>query len=409
MKKKIAVIGGGASGMVAAISARRLGADVTVLERNPRVGKKILATGNGRCNLTNIDADVNCYYGKNPKFAYSAFSQFTVEQTLNFFEKLGIEYKVEEGGKVYPMSDQASSVLDVLFYELNRSGIKISPNSFVQEIRLHRGRFQLHLEDGREEVFDRVILCTGGNAMPSTGSDGNGYYLATQLGHSMVPVFPALVQIMLEGDFFKRIDGVKFVGTAQVLERGKTLAGDRGDILFTNYGVSGPPILQISRRASEAKEFRLKRELKIVMIDTMDQLELESRLNRRFRDAGDKTAEDAMIGLINKRLIPVVLREAGILDLKKPSHKLNEKEKKSIASILTDWRFVIKGTKGWQNAQVTAGGISTKEIRPDTMESKIVKGLYFAGEVVDIDGRCGGFNLQWAWSSGYLAGQSAAY
>lgn len=409
MKNKIAVVGGGASGMVAAVHAKRLGGDVTILERNSRVGKKILATGNGRCNLTNVDADVSCYYGKNPKFAYSAFSQFTVEEALHFFEKLGIEYKVEEGGKVYPMSDQASSVLDVLLYELQRLKIELLCDSFVQKIKLKKGRFQLHLEDGRDMVFDKVILCTGGNAMPSTGSDGNGYRLAQELGHSLVPVFPALVQIMLEGDFFKRIDGVKFVGTAQVLQKGRCLASERGDILFTNYGISGPPILQISRKAAESKEFHLKRELKLTMIDTMNREELEKRLNRRFRDSGEKTVEEAMIGLINKRLIPVVLKESGISDLKKRAGQLNEKEKKAIASILTDWRFPIKGTKGWQNAQVTAGGISTKEISPDTMESKIVKGLYFAGEIMDIDGRCGGFNLQWAWSSAYLAGKNATY
>lgn len=405
----VAIVGGGASGLVAAISAKRMGAKVTILERNPRVGKKILATGNGRCNLTNINADVPCYNGENPKFIYSAFSQFSVERSLEFFEGLGIEYKVEEEGKVYPMSDQASSVLDVLLYEVHRLKIEVLCDSFVQAIKPTKKGFSLDLEDGRKLSFDKVVLCAGGSAMPSSGSDGNGFELAKSLGHSTTKIFPALVQIMLEGDFFKRIDGVKFVGTVEVIEGKKVIANDRGDVLFTNYGVSGPPILQVSRKASEAREFHKKRELKLVLIDSLDKEDLRKRLDRRFRTAHSKTAEESMIGLINKRLIPVVLQEAGISDLRKKASDLSEKEKKSLLDLLTDWRFVIKGTKGWQSSQVTAGGVRTADICADTMESKLVAGLYLAGEIVDIDGRCGGYNLQWAWSSGYIAGQNAAY
>ena len=252
MKKnmQVIVVGGGAAGMMAAISAKRLGADVTILEKNPRVGKKILATGNGRCNFTNINADISCYYSSNnPKFAYGALANFSVQETINFFEKLGIAHKVEEMGKVFPMSDQASSVLDVLLYELNELGVNIVCDAEVKDIIKKKDKFQVELKDGQKYQGDRVIITTGGKAMPSSGSSGEGYDLATKLGHTISDIFPALVQLMLEGSYFSRINGVKFVGTAEIIYNNKSLAKDRGDILFANYGVSGPPILQISRKA----------------------------------------------------------------------------------------------------------------------------------------------------------------
>ncbi|MFY9177896.1 MAG: NAD(P)/FAD-dependent oxidoreductase [Caldicoprobacterales bacterium] len=406
---RVIVVGGGASGMMAAITARRQGADVTILERNPRVGKKILATGNGRCNYTNINTDISYYHGNNPKFVYSALAQFDVYQTIEFFEDLGIVHKIEDRGKVFPMSDQASSVLDVLRYQLEKRQVKVICNAFVQNISVKGdNRFQLKLEDGSSIEGDRVIIATGGKAMPSSGSDGNGYHLARQLGHSIVNVFPGLVQIMLEGSFFKQIQGVKFVGTAEVLQKNKSVAKDRGDILFANYGVSGPPILQISRKAGELLLKGQNPVLKISIIDTMSQQQVNNLIEKRFNKATEKTVEFSLVGLINKRLIPVLLKEAGIKDLKAPVQTLSKEEREKIANILTDWRFKIRGTKGWSSAQVTAGGVNTKEIDPNTMESKIIKGLYFTGEIIDIDGQCGGFNLQWAWSSGFVAGYNAS-
>lgn len=407
-KKRVIVIGGGAAGMTAAISARRLGAEVIILEKNLRVGKKILATGNGRCNYTNINADISCYYGDNPKFAYSALSDFTIEDTLVFFEKLGITYKVEDLGKVFPMSDQASSILDVLLYELNDLGVAIICEANVRRISCKNNEFIVELENNAIYKGDKIIISTGGKAMPSTGSDGEGYNLALNLGHTMTDIFPALVQLMLEGSYFKRIDGVKFVGTAEIVFKGKSVAKDTGDILFTNYGVSGPPILQISRKAGELLNQGKEAYVKINMLDTMTVEEVLELLDKRFNNATNKTVEFSLVGLINKRLIPVVLAEAGITDLKRLSGGLSSNEKGAIVEILTNWRFRIKGTKSWPSAQVTAGGIKTDEIDPKTMESKLVKGLYFAGEIMDIDGQCGGFNLQWAWSSGFIAGKNAA-
>jgi predicted Rossmann fold flavoprotein len=405
---KIFVVGGGASGMMAALSARYNGADVTILERNPRVGKKILATGNGRCNYTNVSASAECYHGNNPDFIYGALSAFDVAKTMGFFEKLGIAPRVEEAGKVFPMSDQASSVLDVLLYELNRTGVNIVCNAFVKEIRKTKKGFTLEFEDGRILEGNRVILACGGKAMPSSGSDGNGYDLAAKLGHRIVNIFPALVQLKLEGNFFKQIEGVKFVGTAEVLSKDKTLAEDRGDILFANYGISGPPILQISRKAGELIREKKDAVLKISIIDNMSQKELDGFLEKRFKNMPEKSVDFSLVGFINKRLIPVLLKQAGIRDIKKPVRELSAADRQRIANILTDWRFKITGSKSWPSAQVTAGGVDTDQVDPFTMESILVKGLYFSGEILDVDGACGGFNLQWAWSSGYVAGENAA-
>ena len=408
IKKHVIVVGGGAAGMMAAVSAERLGADVTILEKNPRVGKKILATGNGRCNFTNTNTDITYYHGNNPQFAGSALASFTTDDAILFFEELGIEHKVEELGKVFPMSDQASSILDVLLYELNRIGVHIVCDACAKDITRKNNEFIIELENGKVYRGDRVIIAAGGKAMPSSGSDGNGYDLAAKLGHTVIDIFPALVQLMLEGAFFKRIDGVKFVGTVEVMHNNKSLAEDRGDILFANYGVSGPPVLQVSRKAGELINEGKEAYLKIIIIDMMPKEELRKRINKRFQTGSMKPVDFSLVGLINKRLIPVVLAEAGIHDLKRTAGTLSEKETERIIDILTDWRFKIRGTKSWPSAQVTAGGVDTNEIDQNSMESKLVKGLYFAGEIMDIDGQCGGFNLQWAWSSGFVAGQRAA-
>lgn len=410
-KSRVVVVGGGAAGMVAAISAKRLGAEVTILEKNPRVGKKILATGNGRCNFTNINAGVatcTCYNGNNPEFARRVLADFSVDDTLVFFEKLGIVPKIEEAGKVYPMSDQASSILDVLLYELKKIEINTICEACVTGITKKGHEFRIELENGIVSYGDKVIIAAGGKALPASGSDGSGHQLAASLGHHIVGVFPALVQLKLEGPYFKRIEGVKFVGTAEIIRDGKTIAKDRGDILFTNYGVSGPPILQISRKAGELLKQGKQAQLKITIMDMMAKNELEKIIKKRIQISPDKPVDFSLVGLINKRMIPVLLLEAGIDDLKKPAAELSAAEQQALINILTGWHFRIRGTKGWTSAQATAGGVDTREIDETTLESKLVKGLFFAGEIIDIDGQCGGFNLQWAWSSGFIAGQSAA-
>lgn len=407
-KTHVIIIGGGAAGMLAAIAAGRQGASVTLLERNPRVGKKLLTTGNGRCNFTNIHAGVEYYQGKDPGFAGAALTAFSAADAIAFFEEAGIAHKVEEGGKVFPLSDQAASVLDVLRYELSESGIEPVCEVYVQAIRRQKRGFAVEAADGTIFQADRVILAAGGKAMPSTGSDGNGFMLAQKLGHTIVEVFPGLVQLKLDGSCFKQIDGVKFVGTAEILHKGKSLGKDCGDILFGNYGVSGPPVLQLSRQAAQLLQAQQQVQIKLVLLDRFSRDELSQLMAARFAQRPNKTIEFSLVGLVNKRLIPVLLKAAGIGDSKRPVAELAAAERESLVSLLQDWRFTITGTKSWPCAQVTAGGVAVGEINPDTMESKLVKGLYFAGEIIDIDGQCGGFNLQWAWSSGFLAGQHAA-
>ena len=289
MKKRVIVVGGGAAGMTAAVAAGRLGAAVTILEKNPRVGKKILATGNGRCNFTNIkikgERAHTYYHGANPEFARSALADFSVDDTLRFFEKLGIAHKVEEEGKVFPRSDQASSFLDVFRYELDELDVNIRCEARVIEIRKDgkNGEFRVELENGETHRGDAVIIATGGKAAPATGSDGDGFLLAKKLGHTVTDLFPALVQLMLEGDFFPRIAGVKLVGTAEILYKNESLAKDRGDILFADYGVSGPPILQISRKAGELLNAGKEAYLKIKIMDTFTKEELRQLLQKRFQ------------------------------------------------------------------------------------------------------------------------------
>lgn len=406
MKENIIVVGGGASGMIAAIAAKRNGADVTVLERNDRVGKKILATGNGRCNYTNINLSNANYHGKNPKFIYSAIGSFDVELTINFFERLGITPFIDEGGKVFPMSLQSSSVLDVLRLEMEELGIRVKVNSYVVDIKKDKD-FIIELEDGERIRATKVIVATGGMAMPVSGSDGNGYTLVKKLGHSIADVFPGLVQLKLEGSIFKSLKGVKFPGMAMLYFKDKLLMKDFGDILFTDYGISGPPILQISRTALEYLNRKKDIKLKVSIIYSKSKEELYEYLNKRFIYMKTRTIEEALIGLINKRIIPSILKEINIKKSKKVA-EISKEEIINLSEILVSWEFDIIGSKGWKDAQITAGGVSTSEIDNKTMESKKIRGLYIVGELLDIDGDCGGYNLQWAWSSGYIAGTNAS-
>lgn len=407
-KAKVIVVGGGAAGLVAATIAAREGADVTILERNQRVGKKILATGNGRCNLTNLNMDISHFHGKNPKFAYSALKTFDNGQTIDFFEDLGITHKVEEGGKVFPYSNQASSVLDVLRYEIERWSIETVLEAEVKEIRKNKKGFELLTKDGQRHFAQKVILATGGKAAPNLSSNGNGYLLAEKLGHTLVEPFPALVQLKLEEPFLKQIKGIKFEGTAEIILNGRSQAHEQGEILFTDYGISGPPILQLSRIAAE--NLRRGREvwLKVVLLDKWSPEELAQYLQKRWEANPTKSIFFSFVGLINKQLIPVLLKEVGIEDIHKPVAEVSNREKRSLLEILQNWTFQVKGTNSWTAAQVTAGGIDVSEVNPTTMESRLVPGLFFAGEVLDIDGDCGGYNLQWAWSSAYVAGKYAA-
>ncbi len=407
MENKIAIIGGGASGMIAAIIASRNGAKVTIYERMNRIGRKILATGNGRCNLTNINLkwnDLQCIHGNDVKFAGHILKQFTVEETINFFETLGIAHKVEEGGKVFPMSDQASSVLDVLRYELEKLGVEIICDTEIRKINKFKDKFIIIDNDGVEHVANKIIIATGGKSGPNLGSNGSGYKLAKQLGHSIIKPFPALVQLRLKAPFLKAIKGVKFDGIASINVDGNTLRKEEGEILFTDYGISGPPILQLSRGVVEALENKRQPIIEIDMFPNYSYKELLDLINIRFSYQYDRPLDFSFVGLINKRLIPIILKESNIYNVNRICSEVSNKEIEQITKLLKCWKFKVIGSRSWMHSQVTAGGVNLKDICSNTLESKIVPNIYFAGELLDIDGDCGGFNLQWAWSSGYVAG-----
>ena len=405
-KPQVLVIGGGAAGLLAAITAAREGAGVTLLEKKEKVGRKILATGNGRCNYTNTKAEPGKYMGGDPSFPRQALAQFTPENALDFFQELGIQPKIEGEGKVFPLSEQASSILDVLLFAMEDLGVRVEAGVSLLSLWGREGDFHALGEDGREWLGDRVILATGGKALPSSGSDGSGYLLAEALGHRITPLYPALVQLKLEGEDFKRLDGVKLRGTAALIHQGKVLAREEGDLLFASYGISGPPILQLSPLAGALLEKGLVPELRISCLPGFQGEELLALLRERFQRPG-RTKEQALVGLIHKRLIPVVLKEAGLGRGREPASSSTEEDLKRLGKQLQDWSFRVKGTKGWTSAQVTAGGVDTVQVDAGTMESRLVPGLYFAGEVLDVHGYCGGFNLHWAWASGHMAGKAA--
>lgn len=411
MENKIAIIGGGAAGMLAAIIASRNGAEVAIYERMNRVGKKILATGNGRCNLTNIKLKWNnlkFIHSTDIKFAGHILKQFTVEETIDFFETLGIAHKVEEDGKVFPMSDQASSVLNVLRYELDKLGVKVICDVEIKTIKQFKDEFIFIDNNGEEYIANRVIIATGGMSSPKLGSNGSGYQLAKQLGHSIIKPFPALVQLKLEAPFLKSIKGVKFDGTASIIIDGHVLRKEQGELLFTEYGISGPPILQLSRGAVEALENKQQPTIEIDMFPDYTYEELLGLINLRFSYQYDRPLDFSFIGLINKRLIPVILKVSNIYNINRICSEVSNKEIEQITKLLKSWKFKITGSQSWMHSQVTAGGVNLKDICSNTLESKIVPGIYFAGELLDVDGDCGGFNLQWAWSSGYVAGTYAS-
>lgn len=399
---EIAVIGGGASGLVAAITAARRGAQVTIYEKLNKVGKKILATGNGRCNYTNMNLSIDRYHGNNVKAAESILDFFGLSKTLSFFEDLGINPYIGELGKVYPSSLQASSVLDVLRYEAKRLNVLEITDFEVLELRKNKDRFSII---GNENIYyaDKVILATGGKASPQLGTDGKGYELAIRLGHKIVDVFPALVQLTLKGKNFKKISGIRFDGAVKSYTKKRLIREDEGEILFTDYGISGPPILQISRKVIEELNKKNEVFIEVDMFPKQTKSDLYDLLNVRFNKLSYKSLEDSLIGFINKKLIAVVLMEAGFSDIKKDC-KINKKEIYKIIDVLKEWKFEVTGHNTWQQAQATAGGVDLTEVNVKTLESTKVKNLYFSGEILDVDGDCGGFNLQWAWSSGYTAG-----
>jgi len=404
MKTEIAVIGGGASGMIAAITARKSGKEVVVLERKDRILKKVLITGNGRCNITNVNANISNYFGKNISSVENILNSFNPQDTMDFFNGLGIICNEENKGKVYPLSGQASSVVDALRFEAERLGVKIETEFYVRKIEKEGFKFKIYSEERKKIEAGRVIIAAGGQSYPELGSNGSGFELAKELGHSVTRLSPSIVQLKTEKHQVKGLQGIKTDVAVTAYGDNKKICTYDGELLFTDYGISGNVVFNISFVMPLYKNV----EFEIDFMEKFDYNELYEILKERKKMISHLTMENYFNGMINKKLGQFLSKMSGIEKLSKPVKDLNDSEIRKLCTVLKKYRIKILDTTGFKNAQVTAGGVSLDEVNSETLESKIVKGLYFSGEVLDIYGECGGFNLQWAWASGYIAGKNAA-
>lgn len=403
---KVAVVGGGAAGMIAAVFAARCGNDVYLYEKNEKLGKKLFITGKGRCNLTNT-ADMEELFASvvsNPKFLYSGFYSFTNDQAIDFFEELGVKTKVERGGRVFPASDHSSDVIRALERELDRLGVKVKTKTEVKELLFADKTVKgLLFSSGKKTEADSVIIACGGLSYPSTGSTGDGCRFAQSCGHKVTPLFPALVPMEVKEWYAKELMGLSLRNIEVTVTDGpRKLYHEFGEMLFTHYGVSGPVILSASSIVGtylQKKELTLHIDLKPAL--TKEQL--DKRVLREFEANHNRQFKNAAAGLFPSKLRPVMVELSGISEEKKVN-EITKEERRRFVELIKDFSMTLTGLRSFNEAIITKGGVSVKEVDPGTMESKLVKGLYFAGEVLDLDALTGGFNLQIAWSTGYLAG-----
>ena len=411
MHHDLIIVGGGASGLVAAITAKDFGIDVAIVEGTDRVGKKILTTGNGRCNISNncIKPPFINYHSSNSDFQFTALDKLSLEDTKNFFLSLGLPIVALPTGKLYPQSLQASSVVDILKMAIEDRNIPLYTNCKIKNI--HKGKiFKLSTSNEEYKLFtaNKVILACGGKTAPKTGSDGTGYNIAKSLGHSITSLVPGIVQLKLDYPHLKALSGVKFDGYVTLIINDEVVKKDFGEILFTDYGISGPPILQISALASQSTFVKKQTEVVVDLLPSYSKDELQDFLECHFAVLSHRPIINALVGVIHKKIIPILLKECGITNLQMPCYELSWKEKMKLVNTLKSWKFTCTGTNDFNQAQVTVGGVNTKDVDCDTLESKLVPNLYFCGEILDVHGDCGGFNLQWAWSSGYTVATSIA-
>ena len=403
---KVVVIGGGPAGAMAAITAAKNGHEVTLLERNEKIGRKLLITGKGRCNVTNAESDPKNFIDNVPvngRFLFSALSQFMTYDTMSFFEELGVPLKVERGDRVFPESDKSVDIVDALFGELKKRHVKIVHERATEILSDASG---VVTESGKTYQCDKVILTTGGMSYPTTGSTGDGYDLARALGHTVTPLSPSLVPIESSDPSCKAMQGLslKNVGIKIVENKsGKPIYKDFGELLFTHFGVSGPTVLSASSHMRTIIDGQYS--LFIDLKPALDEDRLDYRIQRDFLELQNKDFQNSLGGLLPSKMIPVFVERTGIETTKKVKKK-KKNERHAIVLNLKNFQIPLTRFRPIEEAIVTSGGIDIREIDPKTMESKIVKNLYFAGEVIDLDAYTGGFNLQIAWSTGYLAGNS---
>ncbi len=411
IKQPIIIVGAGPAGLLAAGRAGSLGAPVVLLEKNNNAGKKLLITGKGRCNVTNNE-DISGFidkFSKNGQFLFSAFRKFSNLDLQDLLTSLGVPLKVERGDRVFPESDKALDILKALFAYIKQGNVDVRYNQEITDLVEEAGKIK-GVRIGQEVLAaSTVIVTTGGKSYPATGSTGEGYEWAKEMGHTITPLKPALVPLNIKENWVKELQGLSLKNVEVELYQGqKLLDKEFGEMLFTHFGVSGPIILTLSRKVTE-KDFQPNElSLKINLKPALNEQQLDQRIQRDFHKYQRKQLQNSLKDLLPSRLIPVVIKLSDI-DEEKYVHQITKEERHNLLKVLTGMPMSITGPRSLAEAIVTKGGISLKEINPKTMESKLIEGLYFAGEILDIDGVTGGYNLQAAFSTGYTAGESAAY
>ncbi len=405
----VAVIGGGAAGMMAAIHAAACGASVTLFERNDRMGKKLRITGKGRCNLTN-NCELNEFLGNvptNPRFLYAPLSRFSTADTMAYFEGLGVPLKTERGKRVFPESDRAADIVSALVQALRDAGVTVI-NRRVAGITSEEGRVTGVRIGQEEHPFDAVILATGGRSYPMTGSDGDGYRMARELGHTVTPLHPSLVPLVAEGKLCASMQGLSLKNVALCIKEnasGKAVYEDFGEMLFTHYGLTGPLVLSASAHLSDITPGKYT--ACIDLKPALDRKTLDARLLSDFAKYQNRDLINALDDLLPQKMIAPYILLCGV-DPRKKIHSVTREERETMVETLKCIRVPLIGFRPIDEAIITRGGISVKEVNPKTMASKLVEGLYFAGEILDVDAYTGGFNLQIAFSTAVVAGESAA-
>lgn len=409
---KVAVIGGGPAGMISAITASRLGAEVILFEKMRSVGRKLSITGKGRCNITNASdmQEIMNNIPGNPKFLYSVFNEFNNKDVVKFFNEIGVATKVERGNRVFPVSNKALEVVDKLKKEMDKCKVKVIVNSPIKKIIVENGKI-VGIQADEFFKVDKVILATGGKSYPTTGSTGDGYKLAKELGHTVTELKPSLVPLETIGG--KELQGLSLKNVKVTITNGqKEIYSDFGEMLFTHFGVSGPTILSASsillrtkniENAMKSGDVKLHIDLK----SALDFEKLEQRLIRDFEENKRKQFKNCLNDLLPSKMIPYIIERSEI-NPQKQIDQLTKVERRNLVMLLKNLEFKIKGFRPIEEAIITSGGINIKEINSKTMESKLVEGLYFAGEIIDVDGYTGGYNLQIAWSTGYVAGKNSS-
>ena len=410
--QRVIVVGGGAAGLMAAGQAAELGAETLLLEKMKRPGRKLRITGKGRCNLTNLTPlpEFIAHFGPNGRFLRQAFSRFFTSELVAFFEGLGIQTVTERGGRVFPCSNQAQDVVDTLAQWVGERGVTVRTESPVERLLVEGGRVTgvKVAQAGPLYRADAVILATGGASYPGTGSTGDGYRLAAAVGHTIVPIRPALVPLETDGDVAPRLQGLSLRNVSvRVWAGGKKQAEAFGEMLFTHFGLSGPIILSLSRQVVDALRQGQKVTMAIDLKPALDESELDARLLRDLDEHGKQQFQTLLKELLPRKLIPVCVELTGI-PADRVGHQITAEERKRLRTWLKDFRLEVIGHRPFTEAIITAGGVDTREVDARTMASRLVDGLYFAGEVLDLDADTGGYNLQAAFSTGWVAGRSAA-